>query len=166
MKVAKLSCVLLLFFAINAYSLERNLIINVDNRSTVSLNGKWRAIIDPYENGYYDYRYLPKKNGYFKNAKARNKTDLIEYDFDKSETLNVPGDWNSQQDKHFFYEGTVWYKRSFDYQRKPPPRQARFAESRRAEGPASPMAIKPQAILPTARMPFAQTRFPVSGLLP
>jgi len=82
-------------------------------RSTVSLNGKWQVIIDPYENGYYDYRYLPSKNGYFKNAKARNKTDLVEYDFDKSEVLNVPGDWNSQQDKLFFYEGTIWYKKSF-----------------------------------------------------
>jgi len=139
MKVVKLSFVLILFFAINAYPLstvpgtpyggrlmaERNLIINVDHRSpreslrtTVSLNGKWQVIIDPYENGYYDYRYLPSKNGYFKNAKPRNKTDLVEYDFDKSEVLNVPGDWNSQQDRLFFYEGTIWYKKSFDYLRK------------------------------------------------
>jgi len=117
-QVVKLSFVLIIFFAINAYPLERNLIINVDHRTTVSLNGKWHVIIDPYENGYYDYRYLPSKNGYFKNAKARNKTDLVEYDFDKSEVLNVPGDWNSQQEKLFFYEGTIWYKKSFDYLRK------------------------------------------------
>lgn len=129
MKVTKLSClscVLVLFAAMNAYPLstgrltaEQNLIINVDHRSTTSLNGKWQVIIDPFENGYYDYRYLPKKNGYFKNAKPRNKTDLIEYDFDKSEVLNVPGDWNSQQDKLLFYEGTIWYKKSFNYQRRP-----------------------------------------------
>ena len=118
-KVAKLSCVLALFIAANAYPLEQNLIINVDHRSTVSLDGKWQVIIDPYENGYYDYRYQPKKDGYFENAKPRNKTDLIEYDFDKSEALNVPGDWNSQQEKLLFYEGTIWYKKSFDYQSRP-----------------------------------------------
>ena len=31
----------------------------------------------------------------------------------------MPGDWNTQQDQLFFYEGTVWYKKSFDYQRTP-----------------------------------------------
>ena len=76
-------------------------------------------IVDPYESGFYDYRYQPSNNGYFKNAKPKNKSELIEYDFDKSETLKVPGDWNTQSDQLFFYEGTVWYKKSFDYQRKP-----------------------------------------------
>ena len=36
-----------------------------------------------------------------------------------SATLKVPGDWNTQSDQLFFYEGTIWYKKSFDYQRKP-----------------------------------------------
>jgi beta-glucuronidase len=40
---------------------------------------------------------------------------LIEYDFDKSETLKVPGDWNTQKEKFFLYEGTIWYKKDFDY---------------------------------------------------
>jgi len=95
------------------------LIANTDGRKTVSLNGQWQMIVDPYESGYYNYRYQPSDNGYFKNAKPKSKTDLIEYDFDSSATLNVPGDWNTQSDQLFFYEGTVWYKKSFDYQRKP-----------------------------------------------
>jgi beta-glucuronidase len=33
--------------------------------------------------------------------------------------LQVPGDWNTQSDQLFFYEGTIWYKKSFDYQRRP-----------------------------------------------
>ena len=89
---------------------------NVDGRKTVSLDGQWQAIVDPYESGFYDYRYQPNPNGYFKNAKPKTKSDLIEYDFDKSGTLKVPGDWNTQSDQLFFYEGTVWYKKSFDYQ--------------------------------------------------
>jgi beta-glucuronidase len=91
---------------------------NTEGRKTISLDGQWQAIIDPYESGFYDYRYQPSANGYFRNAKPKSKSDLIEYDFDKSATLKVPGDWNTQSDQLFFYEGTVWYKKSFDYQRR------------------------------------------------
>lgn len=94
------------------------LITNIDGRSTTSLDGRWQTIIDPYETGYYDYRWNPRPDGYFKNAKPKNPNDLIEYDFDASPQLNVPGDWNSQGDKYLFYEGTLWYKKSFDYQKK------------------------------------------------
>jgi beta-glucuronidase len=94
------------------------LITNVEGRHTINLNGPWQTIIDPYETGYYDYRYLPSANGYFKNAKPKSPSDLVEYDFDTSPQLNVPGDWNSQDQKLLFYEGTVWYKKSFDYPKK------------------------------------------------
>ncbi|MGH9824761.1 MAG: sugar-binding domain-containing protein, partial [Blastocatellia bacterium] len=98
---------------------NNNLITNVDGRSANSLDGKWQVIIDPYESGYYDYRHHPTGNGYFKNAKPKSGSDLIEYSFDSSETLNVPGDWNSQSEKLLFYEGTIWYKKDFDYKKKP-----------------------------------------------
>ncbi|MCE5185596.1 MAG: hypothetical protein LLF76_05665 [Planctomycetaceae bacterium] len=87
---------------------------NIDHRVIYSLNGSWNIIIDPYEIGFYDYRYRENPNGYMKNTKAKDKSDLVEYDFDKSPTLQVPGDWNSQRNDLLFYEGTVWYKRSFD----------------------------------------------------
>ncbi len=93
------------------------LIINTHNRKTVSLNGQWQIIIDPFENGYYNHRYLPKKDGYFLNRKASDKTELVEYNFDTAETLNVPGDWNTQKEKLFLYEGTIWYKKDFEYKK-------------------------------------------------
>jgi beta-glucuronidase len=95
------------------------LIADTDGRKTVSLDGEWKTIIDPYESGYYDYRYEPSNNGYFKDAKPKDKSDLIEYDFDTSESLKVPGDWNTQRESLLFYEGTIWYRKSFDYQIKP-----------------------------------------------
>jgi beta-glucuronidase len=98
---------------------QTGLITNTENRKTISLDGQWQVIVDPYESGYYNYRYQPSDNGYFKNAKPKSKSELVEYDFDKSATLQVPGDWNTQADQLFFYEGTVWYKKSFDYQRRP-----------------------------------------------
>ena len=95
------------------------LIANVDGRKAVSLDGRWQTIIDPYENGFYDYRYQESPNGYFKNQKPKNPGDLVEYDFDDSPQMYVPGDWNSQDDRLLFYEGTVWYKKAFDYARRP-----------------------------------------------
>src|SRR5436190_11108421 len=97
---------------------QTGMVANTDGRKTISLDGQWQTIIDPYETGYYDYRYQPSDNGFFKNAKPKTKSDLIEYDFDRSESLKVPGDWNTQADRLLFYEGTIWYKKSFDYQRK------------------------------------------------
>jgi len=104
---------------------QQNLLVNVYSRPIQSLNGKWNYIVDPYENGYYNYRYepfdkqeKPPKSAFFMNAKQEDKTELLEYNFDKSPTLNVPGDWNTQTDSLFFYEGTVWYKKSFDYKPK------------------------------------------------
>jgi beta-glucuronidase len=94
------------------------LITNIDGRHTTSLDGRWQTIIDPYETGFYDYRYVESKNGYFKNAKPKSPSDLIEYDFDSSPQMSVPGDWNSQNERLLFYEGTVWYKKSFDYPKK------------------------------------------------
>ncbi len=86
------------------------LIQDIPNRATTSLNGPWQAIIDPYETGLNARFYL--------NAKAKDKHELVEYDFDKSDALNVPGDWNSQKKELFFYEGPVWYKKSFSYPKR------------------------------------------------
>ena len=90
-------------------------VANVMARQTTSLNGAWNYIVDVQEEGYYDYRMNPTRWGFFINAKPQRPEDLIEYDFDKNPTLQVPGDWNTQDERLFFYEGTVWYKKSFDF---------------------------------------------------
>ena len=93
------------------------LIQNINARQTTNLDGRWQAIVDPYDVGYLDYRAKPLKNNgaFFKNHKAESESELVEYDFDTSGQLSVPGDWNTQRDSLFFYEGTVWYERAFDY---------------------------------------------------
>ena len=90
-------------------------VANVLARQTTSLNGLWNYIIDVQEEGYYDYRMNPTQWGFFRNAKPQKPEDLIEYDFDKAPTMQIPGDWNTQDARLFFYEGTVWFKRTFDY---------------------------------------------------
>ena len=99
---------------------DLDLIQNTARRDGVSLNGPWQTIVDPYESGYLDYRYRPYADGGFgANKKPKTKSDLIEYDFDSSPRLNVPGDWNTQRPELMLYEGTIWYKRDFDCAKKP-----------------------------------------------
>jgi beta-glucuronidase len=86
------------------------LIANVPNRTTVSLNGAWRAIVDPFDNG--------KSAKFFLNQKSQSKSDRVEYSFDASPVLNVPGDWNTQRESLMFYEGPVWYRREFRYHKR------------------------------------------------
>ena len=89
------------------------LIQNVKAYESLSLNGDWHYIVDVQEEGYYDYRMNPTRWGFFQNAKPQRPEDLIEYDFDKSPTMKIPSDWNTQDERLFFYEGTVWFKTSF-----------------------------------------------------
>ena len=89
------------------------LVQNINAYEGTSLAGDWHYIVDVQEEGYYDYRMKPTPWGFFLNAKPQHPEDLIEYDFDKSPTMKIPGDWNTQDPRLFFYEGTVWFKTSF-----------------------------------------------------
>lgn len=82
-------------------------------RQFISLNGEWNYFVDQQEQGYYDYRMNPTNWGYFINAKPQRPSDLVEYDFDACPTMHVPGDWNTQDEQLFLYEGTVWFKKDF-----------------------------------------------------
>ena len=118
--IFKILAVVLLFQIINqTVSQEVPLLSNVIGRSKIPLNGKWNYIIDVQEVGYYDYRMEVLKNGFFMNQKPKSPDELIEYDFDLAPKMQIPSDWNTQSELLFFYEGTVWFKRSFNYTKIP-----------------------------------------------
>ena len=100
---------------IKIYAQEVPLLGNIFNRKKISLNGKWNYIIDVQEEGYYGYRMEIRNRGFFMNDKPKNPDDLVEYDFDKSPEMEIPSDWNTKNNKLFFYEGTIWFKKSFNY---------------------------------------------------
>ena len=98
---------------------EIPLVSNIYGRAnTTTLNGQWHYIVDVQERGYYDYRMNEDRYGFFRDAHQRSKLDLVEYNFDTSPQMAIPGDWNTQDNQLFFYEGTVWFRRTFDYQPK------------------------------------------------
>ncbi len=88
-----------------------------DRRPAMSLDGEWGSIVDPYFAGLFSFHHEEKKNGWFLNQKAKPGDPFpIEYDFAKAPKLKVPGDWNTQSESLFFYEGPIWYERDFTYE--------------------------------------------------
>ncbi|MEE4143422.1 MAG: glycoside hydrolase family 2 TIM barrel-domain containing protein [Halieaceae bacterium] len=94
------------------YDAPSPLLTNIPNRNIRSLNGNWNVVIDKLglgERGIFG-------SGYYHNARQQSGMELIEYSFDERLQLKVPGDWNSQQERLFFYDGSVWYQRTFTAQ--------------------------------------------------
>ncbi|HEY8896958.1 MAG TPA: glycoside hydrolase family 2 TIM barrel-domain containing protein, partial [Niastella sp.] len=81
--------------------------INVQSRNLTSLNGEWSVLIDPVGSGEWQQVWLEKQ--------PQKKTDFFEYSFEGAPVLKVPGDFNSQLCQLTYYEGTVWYKKEFNY---------------------------------------------------
>ncbi|MFP5439465.1 MAG: glycoside hydrolase family 2 protein [Bacteroidia bacterium] len=110
--------VLLALCMCTAATAQNDLITNLPGRKTVSLNGTWHYIVDPYDTGFYDYRFKerPEKDAgaYWNNSTPANPTQWTEHGYGDAYTLKVPGDWNSQDRLFQYYEGTVWYQRTFD----------------------------------------------------
>jgi beta-glucuronidase len=122
-KKKSIQILVLLLFVTRVLLAQEPQIINVSARTTTTLNGVWKYVVDPYETGYYDYRLkvrdekenINPSEALFLGHKSQTSIERVEYDFDKSDNIIVPRDWNSQKEKLFYYEGTVWYYKKFDY---------------------------------------------------
>jgi beta-glucuronidase len=117
------SAVLLFAIAVLTASAQDSQISNISGRESMTLNGVWKYLVDPYQTGYYDYRHEVRDQqehpseaeSLFLGYKAKAPSERVEYDFDKADNILVPRDWNSQNEKLFYYEGSVWYYKNFDY---------------------------------------------------
>lgn len=81
--------------------------INTRSRHLTSLNGEWKVIPDPTGSGDWKQVWLEKR--------PQKKTDFFEYSFEGGSLFKVPGDFNSQMPELTFFEGTIWYKKEFNY---------------------------------------------------
>lgn len=82
---------------------------NLPGRQRRSLNGEWQALVDGYADGISDWKAV------WKDRTATGKTQFFEYGFDDSVTLDVPGDFNTQRPELTWLEGSVWYRKAFEY---------------------------------------------------
>jgi len=72
---------------------QQPLISNIGSRNTISLNGKWQYIMDPYETGFRNYRWDERnendREAYWNSDVPENKTDRKEHGYDEKYSLNV-----------------------------------------------------------------------------
>ena len=113
---------LLFVFSIAIVHAQSPLITNIPHRQALSLDGYWQYVADPYETGFYDYRYKERKendpDAYWTTDVPTTKSDKKEFGYTDKYRLRVPGDWNSQAPEWRYYEGTIWYKKSFDFTKR------------------------------------------------
>ncbi len=100
--------VVILLFSIVKQSRSTNFFYSA--RDTMSLNGTWQILIDPFDIG--------QKKMFYKTTKPANAVEILEYGFSDKNTLKVPGDWNSQREELKYFEGSVWYHKTFDFKKE------------------------------------------------
>ncbi|WP_346857917.1 glycoside hydrolase family 2 TIM barrel-domain containing protein [uncultured Draconibacterium sp.] len=100
--------VIVLFFLPIIGLAQEPFIQHADGREFTSLNGKWKYVLDPYEQGQIGFMPV------YENVKQKDKSDRVEYSFDDAQTLWVPGAWDAQKTELSYYEGSIWYRKTFD----------------------------------------------------
>ena len=114
-----LAAITLVLVSTLAGAKEAGTIANVFGRDHKSLNGQWDYIVDVQEMGYYSNAMRKTRHGFFENRKPRRPSDLVEYDFDLAPKMEIPSDWNTKDKQLLFYEGTVWFRKTFTHKKQP-----------------------------------------------
>lgn len=91
------------------------LMTNGAGRTRISLNSEWNVIVDEHEVGE---RGFPGA-AYHVPVPPLTGMELVEHNFDQRRQLQVPGDWNTQDESLFRYRGVVWYQRDVALVKKP-----------------------------------------------
>ena len=105
------------------------LLQNAFNREGVLLDGDWKYLVDRYETSYYNFFRIPYdllnpedygRDPVWLDETPKDKSDRLEYDWDSAASLRVPADWNSQVESLYFYEGSIYYRTTFNDPRSSP----------------------------------------------
>lgn len=94
------------------------LIWNLPGRQRQSLDGDWSYILDPFD---VAGRKPRARRNFWENTIETAETGLIEYEWASSQRMSVPGDWNSADQKLWYYDNPVYFRRVF----RQPPRSGR-----------------------------------------
>lgn len=103
-----------------AQATSTTLLVDVDHRASMSLNGNWHYLVDAGGVSLYGLDGIVRDRTYAQDrhpVMVGVRGDSQEYDFATAPTLKVPGDWNTQEPTLFRYEGVLWYEREFAYKR-------------------------------------------------
>jgi beta-glucuronidase len=97
------------YAAFDIRNLNAENMIFVGGRKREQLNGLWHTVLDQYDVGLRDNWHI---------VRGRNEQgEQIPWDYhpEQGELSWVPGCWNLLRPEYFYFEGSVWYSRSFVY---------------------------------------------------
>lgn len=123
--IARLLLALTLFLVPPAFA--QALLTGADMRPSQSLDGAWHWSVDPYRDGKSGFHGgMPAESSrrwsdvVQADVAEKNPRMLYEFDMQRSPVAHLPGGWIGHSPEMRYYQGLVWYQRSFDA-RKPAP---------------------------------------------
>lgn len=97
-------------------------LVAADLRENQSLDGAWHWSVDPYRDGVAGFHGGPPSEStarYQDRIQAdeaeKRPTALFEFDMQRSAITHLPGSWIGHAPEMRYYQGLVWYQRTFDY---------------------------------------------------
>jgi beta-glucuronidase len=101
-------------------------LVSADMRPHQSLDGPWHWSVDPYRDGRAGFHGGPPGPSSQRYADvvqadvaAKDPTALFEFDMQRSPTVELPGAWIGHSPEMRYYNGLVWYQRTFDFAPQP-----------------------------------------------
>jgi beta-glucuronidase len=96
------------------------LLVSADMRSGTDLSGSWHYSIDPYRSGIAGFHGEMPDTGQqrwvdvdVRKAMAEDNRVLYEFDLSHSPVTNLPSSWLTETPELRYYQGLVWYQRTF-----------------------------------------------------
>ncbi len=86
-------------------------LLHLPSRSKMSLEGEWRYILDPFDAAK---RGDNARRTFWKNFRPPETGPLVEYDWSQSPVIDLPRDWNSHAPELQWYDGPVYFRRTFN----------------------------------------------------
>lgn len=91
-------------------------LLHLPSRRKQSLDGPWRYILDPFDAAK---RGNNDRRTFWKNFRPPETGPLVEYDWEESPVIDLPRDWNSHAPELQWYDGPVYFRRTFMADPKP-----------------------------------------------
>lgn len=95
-------------------------LLHLPARRKQNLDGPWRYILDPFDAGK---RGNNDRRTFWKNFRPPDTGPLVEYDWQESPVIDLPRDWNSHAPELLWYDGPVYFRRTFIAAPEPGTRQ-------------------------------------------
>ncbi|MCP3098828.1 hypothetical protein LZ198_08060 [Myxococcus sp. K15C18031901] len=109
-----------------ASALVGPVLVNAEARAGLDLSGPWHWSVDPYRDGLAGFHGAEAGPGHRRydevdvDAVTReHPTALYEYDMRRSPVVHLPSSWLTHDATMRYYDGLVWYQRTFTFRKAP-----------------------------------------------